>query len=328
MAALIERAHVPDEASVKTLDDWATYVRGNAIVSTFPAARSTASADTVPPFPRRHCTRSVRPSSLPFHSSARRTVASHAHAHRHRSAGTRKSRRCVRPVPFDPAPLRRPYPRAARPGVVAPDFKVHRTSNLRVVDASIIPLTFGVAPLATVYAIAEKARPPPASRAARTGAHVPCISLFLTFRRRTRSRRTPCEPRSCVSLCIIDAPIELSRKHKYSCWSAHAHVFETAYRKARREDKKKKKEKREIISSGKEKRDHKSAQSNGIVCEVSSLFERMGSGSPLFACLTKKPPGSRAEAGLPGPATRASVAAVSGSASPSPVAPAPYASSP
>ena len=41
-------------------------------------------------------------------------------------------------------------------GVVAPDFKVHRTANLRVVDASIIPLTFSVAPLATVYAIAEK----------------------------------------------------------------------------------------------------------------------------------------------------------------------------
>jgi GMC oxidoreductase len=42
------------------------------------------------------------------------------------------------------------------PGVVAPDFKVHRTTNLRVVDASVIPLTFSVAPLATVFAIAEK----------------------------------------------------------------------------------------------------------------------------------------------------------------------------
>ena len=44
----------------------------------------------------------------------------------------------------------------SRPGVVAPDFKVHRTANLRVVDASVIPFTFSVAPLATVFAIAEK----------------------------------------------------------------------------------------------------------------------------------------------------------------------------
>jgi len=42
-------------------------------------------------------------------------------------------------------------------GVVAPDFKVHRTANLRIVDASVIPFTFSVAPLATVFAIAEKA---------------------------------------------------------------------------------------------------------------------------------------------------------------------------
>ena len=45
---------------------------------------------------------------------------------------------------------------AFRPGVVAPDFKVHRTTNLRVVDASVIPFTFSVAPFATVHAIAEK----------------------------------------------------------------------------------------------------------------------------------------------------------------------------
>ncbi|KAH9996169.1 hypothetical protein BJV74DRAFT_828663 [Russula compacta] len=46
---------------------------------------------------------------------------------------------------------------ALAPSVVAPDFKVHRTANLRVVDASVIPFTFSVAPLATVFAIAEKA---------------------------------------------------------------------------------------------------------------------------------------------------------------------------
>jgi len=42
-------------------------------------------------------------------------------------------------------------------GVLDPDFKVHHTANLRVVDASAIPLSFSIAPLATVYAIAEKA---------------------------------------------------------------------------------------------------------------------------------------------------------------------------
>ena len=40
--------------------------------------------------------------------------------------------------------------------VVGPDFKVHRMANLLVVDASVISLTFSVAPLATVYTIVEK----------------------------------------------------------------------------------------------------------------------------------------------------------------------------
>jgi choline dehydrogenase-like flavoprotein len=40
--------------------------------------------------------------------------------------------------------------------VVAPDFKVHRTANLRVVNVSVISFIFSVAPRATVYVIAEK----------------------------------------------------------------------------------------------------------------------------------------------------------------------------
>lgn len=41
-------------------------------------------------------------------------------------------------------------------GVVDPNLKVYGTANVRVLDASIQPMTTGVAPLATVYAIAEK----------------------------------------------------------------------------------------------------------------------------------------------------------------------------
>ncbi len=41
-------------------------------------------------------------------------------------------------------------------GVVDPRLKIYGLDNVRVVDASVIPLTTGVAILSTVYAIAEK----------------------------------------------------------------------------------------------------------------------------------------------------------------------------
>ena len=41
-------------------------------------------------------------------------------------------------------------------GVVDPRLKIYGLDNVRVVDASVIPLTTGVAIQASVYAIAEK----------------------------------------------------------------------------------------------------------------------------------------------------------------------------
>ena len=43
-------------------------------------------------------------------------------------------------------------------GVVGADLRVHGTTNLRVVDASIMPIIVGANLQETVYAIAEKVR--------------------------------------------------------------------------------------------------------------------------------------------------------------------------
>jgi len=42
-------------------------------------------------------------------------------------------------------------------GIVDSDLKVYGTANLRVVDASILPMELGANPMSTIYVIAEKA---------------------------------------------------------------------------------------------------------------------------------------------------------------------------
>ena len=45
-------------------------------------------------------------------------------------------------------------------GVVDPQLKVYGLQNVRVIDASVLPLTIGVPLQQTVYAIAEKVHTP------------------------------------------------------------------------------------------------------------------------------------------------------------------------
>ena len=71
---------------------------------------------------------------------------------RHYRDGTAQSRRQEYALPF--CALRYILIRCS--GVVDPRLKIYGLANVRVVDASVIPLTTGVAIQSTVYAIAEK----------------------------------------------------------------------------------------------------------------------------------------------------------------------------
>jgi hypothetical protein len=138
ISELLINENAPGTDSVNTFEEWAAYARSNAVVSfasspPSPTLQSTFRSLTLhaPPPPPQSTFHPIGTAALAPEYLRGASVAFFFGLH------SLRTERLIL-------------------GVVSPDFKVHRTANMRVVDASIIPLTFSVAPLATVYALAEK----------------------------------------------------------------------------------------------------------------------------------------------------------------------------